>query len=130
MTFEIMRNPGSDGFVEIFSTWIFKIFFSIFRFILETKAEKNLTDWEKISHYTKPYSDGNESFIKSNFLIGKNFHKTVWLVPRKFLKLKNTGQVPMILEWKKFPQSRLSRTPEIGILANVWKKFPQFANKG
>ena len=42
---------------------------------------------------------------------------------------------------EKYPQSRLSRTPEIGSLANVWKKFPQirdttqtdfpqFANKG
>ena len=51
----------------------------------------------------------------------------------------------MIFVWKKYLQSRLSRTPEIGSLANVWKKFPQirlsripdlwkkfpqFANKG
>ena len=64
------------------------------------------------------------------FLIGKNFHETVWLVPRKFPKLKNTGQVPMIFVWKKIPQSRLSRTPEIGFLTNVWKKFPKFANGG
>ena len=27
----------------------------------------------------------------------------------------------------KFPQSR---TPKIGFLENVWKKIPQFANKG
>ena len=31
----------------------------------------------------------------------------------------------MIFVRKKFPQSRLTRTPEIGFSENVWKKFPQ-----
>ena len=30
-----------------------------------------------------------------------------------------------ISDWKKFQQNRLSRTPEIGFLENVWKIFPQ-----
>ena len=41
--------------------------------------------------------------FKVDFLSEKTFHKTVWLVPRKFSKIKSTGQVLMISVWEKFP---------------------------
>ena len=46
MIFEIMQNPGYDfdGFVEIFSTWIFEIFFPILGFFVLYRLTSQFSD--------------------------------------------------------------------------------------